>query len=98
VTPSSRCLVLASFLPLTACLGPRVLASRSVCHAAAEDTTLTGWCATQTPGVVQKCRVKVLEGDPVCPQELWPKAPAVPVEPSGGSGPTPVTPEPSRAP
>lgn len=51
------------------CLPPRLLASREVAHVIAERNTVIGWCRAKD-GHVEKCRVEVLPGDVVAPQEL----------------------------
>lgn len=68
--PSSS-LLAALCLLSSGCLGPRVLADRSVGHVADEEVTIIGLCQTKTPGVYQRCRILVKPGDPIIAQELW---------------------------
>jgi hypothetical protein len=51
------------------CLPPRLLASRDLPHIVADRTTVIGWCRNKE-GKVEKCRVQVIPGDVVAPQEL----------------------------
>ena len=53
-----------------------LLADRERCHLAAEETTVVAWCQSPTdPNGVQKCEVRVIPNDRVCPQELFGKRP-----------------------
>lgn len=51
------------------CLPPRLLASRDIPHIVAEEGEVIGWCR-RSDGKVEKCRVEVLPGDIIAPQEL----------------------------
>jgi len=81
-----RCLLPGICLLSLACAtGPKILASRDICHPAAERTTLVGLCSTGTAGIYQKCKVQVLEGDILCAQELWPRSGKAPQANGEGS-------------
>lgn len=51
------------------CLPPRLLASREIPHSVAEGATVIGWCRN-AEGKVEKCRVEVIPGDVIAPQEI----------------------------
>lgn len=51
------------------CLPPRLLASRDIPHLVAEETQVIGWCRNKE-GKVEKCRIEVLPGDVIAPQEI----------------------------
>ena len=56
-------------ISFTGCLPPRLLATRDPPHIVAEKATVVGWCRNKV-GNVEKCRVEVIPGDVVAPQEL----------------------------
>lgn len=77
------------FLPLSVlgcATGPRILASRDVCHEAARPGEVTGWCQSTQPGVYQRCQVTIRVGDVICDGALWAKYAA-----ERGSGTAPQT-------
>lgn len=51
------------------CLPPRLIASREVAHVIAERDTVIGWCRAKD-GHVEKCKVELLPGDVIAPQEI----------------------------
>jgi hypothetical protein len=71
---------------LMACAtGPKILASRDVCHLAAKPATVVGLCGTDTPKVYQQCRIQVREGDVICDGALWERYQKGPSGPAGAS-------------
>lgn len=52
------------------CLPPRLLANRDRAHIAAEEAEVVAWCQSPSDETkVEKCRVKVVPGDVIAPQE-----------------------------
>jgi hypothetical protein len=64
-------LLLVLCLPSLGCLGPRILADRTVGHVIAEEITVVGLCQTTTPQIYQKCKVRLIPGDVTVSGELW---------------------------
>ena len=69
MTLATRSLLVGCVISCAGCLPPRLLASRDVPHIVAEETTVVGWCRAKT-GNVEKCKVELLPGDVVAPQEI----------------------------